>query len=131
MNLNIRRRAKKCLPDRVKYPLIILAKPNQTWSLDFMCNTLTDRRIFRLVNLMADFNRESFHLELDTSLHGQQVVLVLQALLERRGKPACLRKDNGPESTGHKVQKCGRPMASLSNTFSQEGISTYSDISIN
>jgi putative transposase len=105
MNLNIRRRAKKRLPDRVKDPLIIPAKPNQTWSLDFMSDTLTDGRKFRLFNVMDDFNRESLCIEVDTSLPGQRVVRVLQQLVERRGKPACLRTDNGPEFIGHKVQE--------------------------
>jgi putative transposase len=105
MNLNIRRRAKKRLPDRVKDPLAIPAKPNQTWSLDFMSDTLTDGRKFRLFNVMDDFNRESLCIEVDTSLPGQRVVRVLQQLVDRRGKPACLRTDNGPEFIGHKVQE--------------------------
>jgi putative transposase len=85
MNLNIRRRAKKRLPDRVKDPLIIPAERNQTWSLDFMSDTLTDGRKFRLFNVMDDFNRESLCIEVDTSLPGQRVVRVLQQLVERRG----------------------------------------------
>ena len=105
MNLNIRRRAKKRLPDRVKDPLVIPVKPNQTWSLDFMSDTLTDGRKFRLFNVMDDFNRESLCIEVDTSLPGQRVVRVLQQLVERRGKPETLRTDNGPEFIGHKVQE--------------------------
>jgi putative transposase len=105
MNLNIRRRAKKRLPDRVKDPLAIPAKPNQTWSLDFMSDTLTDGRKFRLFNVMDDFNRESLCIEVDTSLPGQRVVRVLQQLVERRGKPEILRTDNGPEFIGHRVQE--------------------------
>jgi len=105
MNLNIRRRAKKRLPDRVKDPLVIPNKPNQTWSLDFMSDTLTDGRKFRLLNLMDDFNRESLCIEVDTSLPGQRVVRVLQQLVEQRGKPGSLRTDNGPEFIGHKVQQ--------------------------
>jgi putative transposase len=105
MNLHIRRRAKKRLPDRVKDPLIIPVKPNQTWSLDFMSDTLIDGRKFRLFNVMDDFNRESLCIEVDTSLPGQRVVRVLQQLVERRGKPETLRTDNGPEFIGHKVQE--------------------------
>jgi putative transposase len=105
MNLNIRRRAKKRLPERVKNPLVIPTTPNHTLSLDFMSDTLTDGRKFRLLNVMDDFNRESLCIEVDTSLPGQRVVRVLQQLVEQRGKPGSLRTDNGPEFIGYKVQQ--------------------------
>jgi putative transposase len=105
MNLNIRRRAKKRLPQRVKDPLSIPQQPNQTWSLDFMSDTLTDGRKFRLLNVMDDFNRESLCIEADTSLPGQRVVRVLERLVNRRGKPQQIRTDNGPELIGHRLQE--------------------------
>lgn len=39
MKLNIRRRAKKRLPERVKQPLRVPTAPKQVWSLDFMSNS--------------------------------------------------------------------------------------------
>jgi putative transposase len=105
MNLNIRRRAKKRLPQRVKDPLSIPQQPNQTWSLDFMSDTLTDGRKFRLLNVMDDFNRESLCIEADTSLPGQRVVRVLERLVNQRGKPQQIRTDNGPEFIGHRLQE--------------------------
>ena len=105
MKFNIRRRAKKRLPERIKLPLNVPASPNQMWSLDFMCDSFTDNRKFRLLNVIDDFNRESLAIEADTSLPSLRVIRVLETLIERRGKPANIRCDNGPEFVSHKLQQ--------------------------
>lgn len=103
MKLNIRRRAKKRLPERVKQQLSVPDKPNQVWSVDFMSDTLVDGRRFRLFNVMDDFNRESLAIEVDTSLPSLRVIRVLEKLIKKRGKPANIRCDNGPEFISHKL----------------------------
>lgn len=105
MKLNIRRRAKKRLPERIKLPLSVPTSPNQMWSLDFMSDSFTDGRKFRLLNVIDDFNRESLAIEADTSLPSLRVIRVLERLIERRGKPANIRCDNGPEFISHKLQQ--------------------------
>jgi putative transposase len=101
MKLNIRRRAKKRLPERVKQPLVIPSGPNQTWSIDFMSDALTDGRKFRLLNVLDDFNRESLAVEVDTSLPSLRVQRVLNRLIHERSKPSIIRVDNGPEFISH------------------------------
>lgn len=105
MKLNIRRRAKKRLPDRVKQPLTIPEAPNQIWSIDFMSDSLVDGRRFRLFNVLDDFNRESLAIEVDTSMPSLRVIRVLNRIIEQRGKPANLRSDNGPEFISHLLQQ--------------------------
>jgi len=105
MKLNIRRRAKKRLPDRVKQPLTIPLAPNQVWSIDFMSDSLVDGRRFRLFNVLDDFNRESLAIEVDTSMPSLRVIRVLNRVIEQRGKPANLRSDNGPEFISHLLQQ--------------------------
>jgi len=105
MNLNIRRRAKKRLPARVKQPLMIPAAPNQTWSIDFMSDALTDGRKFRLLNVLDDFNRESLAVEVDTSLPSLRVLRVLDRLMHERCTPSIIRVDNGPEFISHILQQ--------------------------
>lgn len=105
MKLNIRRRAKKRLPARVKVPLMVPGACNQTWSIDFMSDCLMDGRKFRLLNVMDDFNRESLALEVDTSLPALRVKRVLERLIIQRNKPAVIRVDNGPEFVSHLLQQ--------------------------
>ena len=105
MKLNIRRRAKKRLPQRIKQALTVPTAPNQMWSIDFMTDRLTDGRMFRLLNIIDDFNRESLAVEVDTSLPSLRVIRVLERLISQRGKPANLRCDNGPEFISHKLQE--------------------------
>lgn len=105
MRLNIRRRAKKRLPERVKLPLSVPCKPNQMWSLDFMSDSFTDGRKFRLLNVIDDFNRESLAIEADTSLPALRVIRTLEKLLINRGKPNNIRCDNGPEFISHRLQQ--------------------------
>ena len=105
MKLNIRRRAKKRLPDRVKQPLIKAAAPNETWSIDFMSDSLVDGRKFRLLNVIDDFNRESLAIEVDTSLPALRVIRVLDTLIKQKRKPDVIRSDNGPEFISHRLQE--------------------------
>jgi putative transposase len=105
MKLNIRRRARKRLPERVKQPLAVPDSPNQVWSIDFMSDSLIDGRKFRLLNILEDFNRESLAIEVDTSLPSLRVIRVLERLIQQRGKPANIRTDNGPEFISHLLQQ--------------------------
>lgn len=101
MKLNIRRRAKRRLPERVKQPLSVPTAPNQVWSIDFMSDSLVDGRKFRLLNIIDDYNRESLAIEVDTSLPSRRVIRVLERLIAERGCPANIRCDNGPEFISH------------------------------
>lgn len=104
LKLNIRRKVKRRLPERVKQPLIVPDALNQGWSMDFMSDSLVDGRRFRLLNIIDDYNRESLWIEVDTSLPSLRVIRVLDRLVEMRGKPLRIRVDNGPEFVSDKLQ---------------------------
>ena len=95
LNLRIkpRRRIKRAKPQ----PLAVPDSINQSWSMDFMHDALTDGRAFRLFNVIDDYNREALTVEIDFSLPAQRVIRSLNQLIEYRGKPMQIRCDNGPE----------------------------------
>lgn len=104
MNLHIRRKVKRRLPQRVKLPLSIPSAPNQCWSLDFMSDALSDGRKFRVLNIIDDYNRQSLKIEVDTSLPALRVQRALEELSRVRGLPANIRTDNGPEFISHLME---------------------------
>lgn len=103
MKLNIRRRAKKRLPARVKQRLFQPEKINQVWSIDFMSDSLWDGRKIRLLNILDDYNREILSIETDTSLPTLRVIRSLEAVGLIRGLPEMIRVDNGPEFISSKL----------------------------
>jgi len=122
MLLNIRRRAKRRLPERVKQPLTIPTAPDQTWSIDFMSDSLVDGRKFRLFTVIDDFNRESLAIEVDTSLPSLRVIRVLEKLIAERGCPTAIRCENGPEFISHKLEDwCNHESRKINLQFIQPG----------
>jgi putative transposase len=105
LRLNVRRKAKHRIPQRIKEPLVVPETINQGWSMDFMCDSLVDGRRFRLLNIIDDYNRESLAIEIDTSLPALRVIRTLQRLIETRTKPQSIRVDNGPEFISDKLQQ--------------------------
>jgi putative transposase len=101
LKLNKRRKGKRRLPARVKQPLQQQSVTNQSWSMDFMSDSLADGRKFRTLNVIDDCNRQALAIEIDTSLSAQRVTRTLEQVFEWRGKPKTIRVDNGPEFTSH------------------------------
>ena len=120
LKLNFKRRGKKRLPDRVREPLIVPGRPNETWSADFMADALWNGRRFRTFNVLDDYNREALRIEVDTSLPAKRVVRALDELVEVRGKPTRLRLDNGPEFISHELARWAKDNA-VTLQFIQKG----------
>src|SRR5690606_5730229 len=96
IGLNIRRKAKRRLPQRIKQSLVKPTPSNAAGSMDFRCCALSNGRRFRSFNVMDDFNREAVHIEVEYSMRSARVVWVLTHLIKRKGKPGKIRMDNGP-----------------------------------
>ncbi|VVH62137.1 Mobile element protein [uncultured Gammaproteobacteria bacterium] len=93
LRIKLRRRIKRDKPEALSVP----SKINQTWSMDFMADSLTDGRSIRAFNVIDDHNREGLNIDVDLSLPARRVIQSLERLIEWRGKPKTIRCDNGPE----------------------------------
>jgi putative transposase len=97
LRLNLPRRTKRRVPQRLRQPLAAPARLNHTWALDFMADVLYDRRHFRILTMIDEGNREALAIEVATSIPAMRVIRVLDELIAVHGRPAAVRVDNGPE----------------------------------
>lgn len=98
-----RRNRRKAIGTRA--PILVEAKPNARWSLDFVHDQLDNGRRFRVLNIVDDVTRECLASVPDTSISGVRVVRELTALVARHGKPEMIVSDNGTELTSNAVLK--------------------------
>ena len=91
-----RRRTAYC---RQWQPRQVPPLPNGRWSIDFASDSLANGRRLKVLAVVDDCTRECIALEADTSISGKRVAMILERLIETRGKPASIVSDNGPEFT--------------------------------
>jgi len=96
-----RRTRRKAVGTRT--PILVEAKVNARWSLDFVHDQLACGRRFRIFNVVDDVTRECLMAMADTSICGFRIARALTALIERRGKPKMIVSDHGTELTSNAV----------------------------
>ena len=79
-------------------PMMVPEAANQRWSLDFVSDTLSDGRRFRILCVVDDFSRECLGLVADTSLSGARVARELDAIVAQRGRRRALSATTAPSS---------------------------------
>ncbi|BAE49836.1 Transposase and inactivated derivative [Paramagnetospirillum magneticum AMB-1] len=84
-------------------PILVEARANARWSLDFVHDQLACGRRFRILNVVDDVTRECLAAIPDTSISGARVTRELSALIARRGRPEMIVSDNGTELTSNAV----------------------------
>jgi len=103
LELNLRIKPRKRFVREKPEPLAVPQGINETWSMDFMHDGLSDGRSYRLLNVLDDFNREGLGMEVDISLPSERVIRTLDRIIEWRGKLNQIRCDNGPEYISSKL----------------------------
>ncbi len=96
-----RARRRKAVGERAS--ILVEARPNARWSLDFVHDQMTDGRRFRILNIVDDVTRECLGTIADTSISGPRVVRELDSVIKRRGRPGMIVSDNGTEFTSTAV----------------------------
>jgi putative transposase len=100
MKLNLPRRAKRRVPQRVRQPLWVVPEMNVVWALDFMRDTLYGGRVFRTLNVIDEANRGALGIDIATSIPAVRVTAFVAQLIDLHGRPRAIQCDNGPEFLG-------------------------------
>jgi putative transposase len=103
--LTVRKRGGRKRALGTRAPMAIPQGPNQRWSLDFVSDSLSCGRRFRILNVIDDFSRECLAAVVDTSLSGIRVARELDRVAEMRGYPCMVVSDNGTELTSNAILK--------------------------
>jgi len=103
--LQVRKRGGRKRALGTRAPITLPSGPNQRWSLDFVSDSFTDSRRFRVLAVVDDCTRECLGLVADTSLSGGRVARELDSIVARRGRPKMIVSDNGTEFTSMAILK--------------------------
>ena len=92
--LTVRKRKARRKALGTRAPILVEARANARWSLDFVHDQFACGRRFRVLNVVDDVTRECLAAIPDTSISGRRVARELTALIDRRGKPGMIVSDN-------------------------------------
>ena len=113
--LTVRKRKARRKAVGTRAPILVEARPNARWSLDFVHDQFANGQRFRVLNVVDDVTRECLAAIPDTSISGRVAIVArtngapmatareLTALIERRGKPGMIVSDNGTELTSNAI----------------------------
>jgi transposase InsO family protein len=101
--LPVRKRKARRRAVGTRAPILVEARPNVRWSLDFVHDQFADGRRFRVLNIVDDVTRECLTAIPDTSISGVRVARELTVLIARRGRPEMIVSDHGTEFTSNAI----------------------------
>jgi len=79
-------------------------RPNHVWALDFMFDTTSDGRPFKVLSMCDEFTKECMEGPVGRSITADAVVTALDKAALVRGFPEYVRCDNGPEFVARAIQ---------------------------
>ncbi len=78
---------------------------DHVWSYDFAMDATEDGRRLKVMPVVDEYSRECLALETERSITAKDVVETLDRLFTKRGEPAYIRSDNGPEFIAGAVKR--------------------------
>jgi transposase InsO family protein len=85
--LTVRKRKARRKAVGTRTPILVEAKVNACWSLDFIHDQFAQGRRFRILNIVDDVTRVCLAAIPDTSISGKRIARELTMLIGTRGKP--------------------------------------------
>jgi transposase InsO family protein len=102
-------------------PILVEARPNARWSLDFVSDQFANGRRFRILTIVDDVTKECLGAIADTSISGRRVARELTPIIVRRGDDARRRLaawvDDYNGERPHSSLKYQTPAACAANQF--------------
>jgi putative transposase len=95
--LQIYRRKGKKKRTGLRLVMPVPQRPNERWSMDFVTDSFSNGRRFRVLTIVDDCTRECLALYVDTGISGERVSQVLDEIAKSRPLPKAIVTDNGPE----------------------------------
>jgi putative transposase len=102
---SLSRKFRRRIKDNVANPIEIPFSRNTEWAMDFMSDSLVCGRKIRALNIIDHYNRECMGISIATNMPSRIVIMELEKVIERAGKPKRIRTDNGPEFRSKLFQK--------------------------
>jgi len=80
-------------------------RKDHVWGYDFVSDRTEGGGRLRMLTVVDEYTRECLTIEVRRHFTGQDVVRALSELFAIRGRPKCIRSDNGPEFASKAVKK--------------------------
>jgi putative transposase len=110
---------------------------DHVWSYDFVMDLTEDGRRLKMMPVVDEYTRECLSIDVERSISADEVVETLASLFRRRGEPAFIRSDNGPEFVAKSIKRWLQasgvrtlyiePGSPWENAYSETFISRFSD----
>jgi len=78
---------------------------NETWSMDFVTDSLFNGQRFRSLTLVDNFSRKCLAIEVGQHVRGEDLVRVMERIKTTHGTPCYIKVDNGPEFISKELDK--------------------------